>query len=201
VTPYEREFTFTTTGSNQIVALDYPGRCTLDFITIILIGGDGQPITADLFSRNFTGPVIPVFLITTANGNCMLQTNQPLAVKVGDAVVVTNSPTAGYNTTHRIVERIDDFNFVTDHTYTADAVGGSVQLQIPAQEQELYRVTTTMSDNSPLQEDIGEVFKNQDATPNRNIGVVRKIYVRLATAGTYRIALRSHESIGVGGGS
>ena len=201
MTPYEKEFSVTTVGSNQIVALSYPGRCTLDYITIILIGGG--TVTADLFSRAFASPLVavPVYLITNdGNGYCYVEMNpnSALACKVGDVVVVASSPTSGYNTSHRVLEVVDDFNIVTDQSWTADAVGGTAQVQIPSAEQELYRVFATITGASPLHANLDITFKNQDALPNRNIGVNRKLYVKLAATGTYCIAVRSHESIGTG---
>ena len=84
--------------------------------------------------------------------------------------------------------------------YTADREGSitsTAQTVVPSAEQPLFKVagvtgTGVQSVSTPF------VYANQDPPPKRNIGVPRKIYAKITTAGTYRIIIRATESVAMG---
>jgi hypothetical protein len=188
--PYEREFIVTTTGANQIVPLDYPGRCVLERIAVVAIGGG--PIGITVYNRIFDGPLMPIQLITdAADGvHCQLIVNGLLTVKVGDIIAVTGMPVPGYNVSHRVTAILNGNTVVTDQTYTANSNGGNVQLAIPDTEWFLYTVLT-LSGTGTAQVTPDEFYTNIDPVPNANTGIPRLIYFQFTNVGTYKIAIRS----------
>jgi hypothetical protein len=203
-TPYDREFIKTTTAVDEVVELDFPGRCELNRISILRVsGGD---IDAGIFNRKFVGATHAVALIEpTGNGTelriALAQDAAPLNdVKVGDLVTVAGNSNGAYNVaTHRIVA-IDDADINDPRWIDTDnggvsspGTGGTVQLDITT-EQELQRVLPDITGSGSVLEippgtgDIA-VFRNQDPVGNVNIGVKRKLYMKFADAGTYKIGL------------
>jgi hypothetical protein len=100
-----------------------------------------------------------------------------------------------------LVERDTDYLFVqTDANYVAPTQpGGTVQLAIPSDEHPLYQVGDPINGTGFAIDAVEKTFINQDPLPNRNIGVNRFIYARFARAGSYKLAIRSRESVAAGG--
>lgn len=200
-TPYDREFVKTTTGVNEIVELDFPGRCDLTRVSIVKLGGGA--ITANIFNRKFDGTPHAVKSIVEVPG-VGVRINLPKSakdfddVKVGDLLTVAGNSEAAYNAAdHRIVS-IDpsvEPRFVeTDKAFVTVGTGGTVVLAIPAAEQEVNRVIPEISGASPqfiIPTGSGDTatFVNQDPLGNVNIGVKRKLYMKLNLVDTYKIAL------------
>ena len=202
-TPYETEQTITTTGSNQIVAIPFPGRIFLDRVAVVKLGGGTVTITA--FNRAFTGPATNIKqIIADSTGDfCNLQFKLPFAVKIGDVITVTNSGISGYNTTHRVTGLPDggnNLNIVTDQAYVGYDTGNTItgQLTIPSGEQSMYTVlTATGTGNAVVTPEMPYV--NLDPLLNVNRGINRFIYINFATADTYKLAIRGRDSIGLAG--
>lgn len=214
MTPYETEQLVTIAEdehasqslgiSEDMVALDFPGRCVIDRVAVVRIGGGA--IAVDFFNRNFTSKVSPIKLITNdGNGFCQLRLFVPIAFRVGDRVMVHDTSVSAYNTSHRITARIDDQTYVTNRSFSTEAVGGNdpydgVFLDIPAAEQPLYKVMDTLSGtNNAEAVDLAKAYICMDPLPNLNTGINRKLYLRFGAAGTYKVAIRAHASIGVSG--
>jgi hypothetical protein len=203
-TPYDREFTPTTTGAEEIVALDFPGRCELTRVSIVRVGTGA--IDVDVFNRKFVGDEHAVLAITDDGDTKALITLGLDAaimddVRVGDLVTVAGSSVGGYNVAHRITAIAEDKrSFVTDQAYSADGTGGTVKLDIPVAEQELNRVLSNITGSDsvltiPPGSGDKAVYVNQDPLPNANIGVKRKIYFKFAAAATYRVAISAELSV------
>lgn len=213
MTPYDKEYTVTTSGTNEVVALNFPGRAEITRIGVVLLGG--AAFTADFFNRNFTGS--PSGVVRAANngsGKVRYTLDAYLPVKVGDVVAVAGTSVGGYNVaTQRVaaVSRLvyDDGNYRdsvlrenrvidTDAAYTADATGGTMTLGVPSAEQPLYKAYTQVAGTGSGEQVVSQQFVNQDPAPAVNTGVVRKLYVKLSATGTYKIAVRSRLGVGVG---
>ncbi len=198
MTPYETERKITTGGANEIVEIPLPGRCTITRIASVELAAAGAQ-TLTFYNRVFVGPTVAVRTITDAgDGTCLIETKGVFAVKVGDAVTVAGSSAGAYNAVQRVTEIVDEKHVITDKSYTVDATGGTVGITIPAAEQDLYKVASLTG--TGVQESLTErVFVNLDPQPNLNRGFVRKIYVKVLAAGSYKVAIRCHENIGTGG--
>jgi hypothetical protein len=199
MTPYEREFRVTAT-ENEIVALDYPGRCRLTRVAVVREGGG--TFTIDLYNRAFTDDAVTITrIIDDGQTKCRLIA-PGLAVRIGDVITVAGASVGGYNTSHRVtaVEPIWDDGtklmtrvdtVVTDQAFSAQATGGTATLAIPAAEQPLYHVCDHITGTDDEDVALDVAYMNRDPLLNRNIGVNRKIYVKFADAATYRVAIRS----------
>ena len=198
-TPYEQDFRITTTGVDEIVELDFPGRCEITKINAVRDGGGA--IALDFFSRSFTSPPQKIEHVSKViggdfDGKARLHFFAEFGVaRPGDTVAVAGNTVAGYNTDH-IVEVVSDdkLEVITDQAYTADGFGGTATLAIPTAEEELYRVLPQQTGASPLSvipSTTGDIvlYVNRDPLGNRNIGIKRKIYVKIATVDTYRISI------------
>ena len=197
MTPYESITNVTTTANNKIVAIPFPGRCSLSRIAVVRVGTGS--IAVDLYNRAFTSAAINIRNITQSLGNfCLVTLYTPLALGINDAVTIGSNGVSGYNTTHHITSKIDDTHYITDVAYTTDGVGGTLTLAIPSAERILYHVMPQLTGTDALENmpNPGIVYFNQDPLPNLNIGVNRVIYAAIATAGTYRIAIRAYENVG-----
>jgi hypothetical protein len=201
-TQYEKEI-FEVWGANEIKAIDYPGRCSLTKVSIVAIGTGA--IAADIYNRLFTGLEHDIDVITDEGGFVKITLTAEAKdlddVIVGDMLEVTNSATGAYNVaTHRITSIADDLrSCVTSESFSADALGGEVKLQIPAAEQPAYQVLPQITGTDDVLELPGTVdlirYVNKDPLGNRNIGVNRKLYLKFADASTYRVLLGSTLSV------
>lgn len=212
-TPYEKEFVVTTEDADQIVPLAFPGRCILDRIAVVRLGGGAVDLA--VYNRSFTGPVAIIDAIESdesGSPKTKLVLYSPMAVKVGDVLAVAGTDAAGYNTDHRVVAivmeqrsgdnrphapYVDAMCLITDQAYVADAKGGTARIAIPAAEQPLYLVTD-LSDTDSAEDYPYMTYVNLDPLLNVNIGVNRKIYVKFAEAATYKLVLRAREGVAVG---
>lgn len=207
MTPYEREFRVTTTGTDEIAALDYPGRCRLTRIAIVREGGGA--FTVDVYSRAFTSdPVYIARIIDNGDTRCRLVA-PGLAVAAGDVIAVASSNVLGYNTNHRVtgVDEIWDNGtkltsrletVVTDQPYTAEGVGGTATLAIPEDEQALYQVCDQIVGTDDEAVVLDAPYMNRDPLLTRNIGVNRKIYLKFADIATYRVGIAATTDVARG---
>ena len=161
----------------------------------IVITASVASATVGVFNRAFTTPTVDVLTIDDdGNGKCRLTLATPLAVNVGDLLTVAGNTVAGYNVaTHRVTwYSADDKTLITDKAYSALGTGGTVKLDIPATEQELYRVMPDMPVDSnvlvyvPTQ---GVVFFNQDPMEFHRSSPRQLLYFRFSAAGTYRVTV------------
>ena len=198
-TPYEQDFRVTTTGDDEIVALDFPGRCEITKITATREGGGD--VTLNFFNRSFGSPPQNIERITQViggdfDGNVRLHFFAEFGVaRPGDRIDVAGSSEAVYDEDHTVEAVSDDkLEVITDFTFTVESFGGTATLAIPSADGELYRVLPTQSGASPLiviPTATGDrvLYVNRDPLGNRNIGVKRKVYVRIGSEDTYRIGL------------
>lgn len=201
MTPYANETLVTTTGANQVVAVPCPSRCTIDRIAVVRVGTGA--IAADFYNRAFAGTARGLASITDdGHGKCLLTFASAFPGRVGDSVTVAGCATSGYNVSHRITAVVDPVTVVTDQSFTVRGVPAANALTgtptVPTEEQILYKVTAQLSGNDGVETTPAVVYVNRDP-PDGTGRPARLLYVKLATAATYRIALRSHESIGEGG--
>jgi hypothetical protein len=200
-TPYQNEFILPKPAAPaQTFELDWPGRCELTRIS--LLEEAAVAIDADIFNRRLisdplalatiTDNGIGQALISLGGTDLFLETE----IQVGDLLTVAGSDVGGYNVaTHRVDAISDDRRRVTSsELYTADGAGGTVQMVLTAVEA-LYRVMPNISAASPVLSfppATGDsiVFVNADPVGNVNIGVNRKLYLRInGGAGNYRLGL------------
>lgn len=181
-----------TEADDEIVALDVPGRMIIDRLIVIT---PEAASTVDVFSRAFTSAQVNLHNITSdAAGKAQLNLAAPLLVNVGDLLTVADNAETDYNVaTHRVLSvSADDKTIVTSEGYVDDGDGGTVELAIPAAEQELYRVLATQTASSNLISLIsaaGFTFHNQDPRTKHRGQIGRKIYLKLGDDGAYRITI------------
>ncbi len=203
-TPYDREFIKTTTQSDEVVELDFPGRCDLTRISLVRVGAGN--VKANIYNRKFVGATHAVIRIeavdVAAPADGVRIVLLPGAadfndVKVGDLVTVAGNSVGGYNVAQRVllIDPSTEPRFIeTDQLFTADGAGGTAKLDIPALEQELQRVIAEIDGASPrlvIPTGTGDTatYVNQDPLPNVNIGIKRKLYMKFEDAATYKIAI------------
>lgn len=199
-TPYDREFIKTTAGPDEVVELDFPGRCDLTRISLVRVGAGN--VKANVYNRKFVGATHAIIRIEdVAGGGVRIVLSDDAAdfndVKVGDLVTVAGNSVGGYNVAHRVlvIDSSTEPRFIeTDQAFTADGAGGTAKLDIPALEQELQRVIPEIDGASPqliIPTGTGDTatYVNQDPLPNVNIGIKRKLYMKFEDAATYKIAI------------
>jgi len=203
-TPYEREF-YEAWTAGEVKALDFPGRCEITKIAIVRIGTGA--IAADIYNRLFEGPTHDVFeIVDDGSGNVQINLAAGAAdlddVKVGDVLEVAGSSVGGYNVaTHRITSIAEDLrSVVTSESFTSVGTGGTVKLNIPTAEQPAYQVMPQITGTDSvltIPPGTGDrvIYVNQDPLPNVNIGVNRKLYLKMADAGTYRVLVSAGLSV------
>ena len=128
-------------------------------------------------------------------------------VKVGDQLDVSGNGEAGYNVKHRVLAIDPSVNprwVETDQTFSDVGVGGEVKLDIPTAEHPAYQVIENITDTddvfvTPAASGATAVFVNLDPLPNANIGVRRKLYVRVADAATYKMTIAASLDVSGGG--
>jgi hypothetical protein len=200
-TPYQNEFILDKAAAPaETFAVDFPGRCELTRIALLEEGG--AAIDADIFNRQLIGAVNAVSTITDdGTGQALITLSlgslfSPTEVKVGDLLTVAGATVGGYNVaTHRVLAISEDRRqAVTSEPYTADSEDGSVQMVLTAVEA-LFRVMPNIAGASPqvsFPPATGDsiIFVNADPLPNINIGINRKLYIRInGGLGTYRLGL------------
>jgi hypothetical protein len=159
--------------------------------------------SVEVFNRAFAGPVIDVIAIERAtNGKCRVFLDGDPKVKLHDPLVIEGSDVVAYNTTHRVkaIEKVaGGFRITTNRDYTVRGTGGTAQLSIVNEEEELYRVLNPQASSNnyvAYNADDGVMFENQDPRRHDGSSHERKIYLRFSSTGTYRVTLgfRSNES-------
>ena len=229
MTSYSRDFTLTLTADGSIAALDFPGRGTLERLAVANLyssapnsiyaseasegGYSPDSVVAALFNRAFTSAAIPLVSVTDVGGLCRLTLHSWLPAKVGDMITIADTSVAGYNLTQQV--RITGYNsnwvtgvhsLDTDLPYSADATGGTVMLDIPTVEQNLYLVDQIITGTDFATSEgsgLPVAYCNQDPRPAgfaagySNLGVNRKLYLRCEVAGVFRVSLVARESVGM----
>jgi hypothetical protein len=207
-TPYSNEFRVTTVGANEYVELAWPGRCELNRVSAVKEGGGS--LTFDFYNRKIIGPTLNVDEIVAGDEGgdlrILLDADQPDFddIQIDDLLTVAGASVGGYNSAvHRVVY-IDPgrrFVEVSGVGYSADSTGGTVQLDISAIEG-LYQVMAQITGTTPqvvILPGTGDkvIFVNQDPilAGARNIGIKRKLYVKIAAADTYRIGIDATLSV------
>ena len=200
-TPYQNDFLLVKAGAPaETFDLDWPGRCELTRISVM--EEDAVAIDVDFFNRKLIGGTLAIAtilddgntkcLITLAAGVVFTETE----IKVDDLITVAGSSVGGYNVaTHRVTFISEDRRqAITSVAYTADATGGTANLDLTVIEA-VYRVMPNIAGASPqlsFPPATGDavLFINSDPLGNLNIGINRKLYLRInGGAGTYRLGL------------
>lgn len=219
MTPYETDKIVTTTDPDEIVEIGIPGRCQLELI--YALNTSGGEVTFTAYNRLFTGPQVSIRGITVVDPLSspsrivVLVAPEALLVRAGDIVTIEGSggfasiaDDGGYDGDHRVlsvekstvVEDLRDgiWKIFLDSAFDGElGPVGTIKLNIPENEQTLYQVDVPAT-GTPEAELISQLaYVNRDPLGNRNIGVKRKIYIKFADAGTYRVVLRCRESIGI----
>lgn len=163
-----------------------------------------DPFTVEVFNRAFVGPTVDVVAVERAtNGKCRVFLDGDPKVKLNDPLVLDGCDVGAYNTTHRVkaIEKVaGGFRITTNRDYTVRGTGGTAQLSIVNEEEELYRVLLPQASSNnyvAYNADDGVMFENQDPRRHDGSSHERKIYLRFSVPGTYRVTLgfRSNESI------
>lgn len=203
MTPWESTFLCTTTADNQIVVVPCPGRCIIDRIGIVMIGGGS--VAANFYNRAFLSPAspTPVKSILNAYGNSgVCEFTMPLvfAVKVGDVVTVSDANQTDYNVSSRVTNVLDDKHFITDMEYVSDEYAASTQIDIPSAEQNLYIAFPPLTGTNYAEAKPSPgTYVNQDPQTNQtNRGYPMKLYVSLGSPATYRISIRARQGVAMG---
>ena len=188
-TPYEKEYFVTTSAADEVVELAYPGRCLLDRVAIVRIGGGD--IDAVLYNRSFTGPALGVIRFVSDGGTpakVVAHTSAPAALRAGD--VVTIAGTGGvYDGTARVTSLPSEKEVHLSKAFSSTVTGGTITLSIPDEEKPLYRVLE-LSGADAVEVTPEVAYVNLDPVTNINTGVPRRIYVSFADAASYKVALR-----------
>ena len=210
----EKEFDFTTENPNEVVGLDHPGRVNLKKLNVVRIGGG--PITVDMFNREFTGePVEGTFRllnpeevqryvnVNRTSGLVVFEADSPVLARIAD-VLVTTAPGTPYDGQNTRIRFVGDFKSVILLDLPEAAIPparGTVQLNIPAEEQSLSQVMPQQTGTNDLiyfpEFDGGTLsYHNRDViNPRYDIGTIRKVYLRLANPGEYKVSIGAQETI------
>ena len=208
--PYELDKYLTTTGSDEVVELDFPGRVEITKISMV----GSAAIDLDLFSRRFDsdGEDIHSIVAGTLFGggtgtHIVPRRGVFFPYKVGDSIVVAGNSVGGYNATHIVQEIIEAEDqegtkiqvLRTNQAYSADGTGGDATLAVTTAMEEAYRVVDNIAGASPQKvipaSGDNIYYINQDPRPNANIGHKRKLYARIANVGTYRLVIQAVDTI------
>src|SRR4051812_25245713 len=92
---------FTISGGG-IHAIRCPAKAWIMRMTVVEI--NGSSFESSLFNRAFSfDSAVNIHGITNdGNGKCLIEAFSPLALSVGDNVLVASTGVGGYNTTHRV---------------------------------------------------------------------------------------------------
>jgi len=157
--------------------------------------------TVEAFSRALLGPAVSVIAVEqAANGKCLVFVDADPRLRVNDPLVVDGCDVTDYNTTHRVraIEKVaGGYLLGTNRTYTSRGTGGTAQLAIVNEEEELYRVLAPLSSaNNFAAYNGGVLFENQDPRRHDGSSHERKIYLRFSSPGVYLVTLgfRSNET-------
>jgi hypothetical protein len=181
----------TTTGANEIVPLKIPHNGWL--LHLVITGDDGS---VDFWTRKFTWDD-PVDIARIRNGPggyggaAQIESKNLLPLHVGD--LVTISGTALHDGTSRVIEIISDTVVQLNAGYSSDETdAGTITLDIPDEEKELYRALDAVTVSSGLgtfTSGQGRFVLNSDPLPpSKNIRD-RVLYLQFASAGTYRVSM------------
>jgi hypothetical protein len=193
--PYEKEFLLGTTAGAEIIEISYPDRVQ---ITKIVVLGPAS-FNLDVYNRAFTSDTEDIVAITDdGNTKCSIFFLADIRgkMKVNDEITVAANSVGGYNTQHIVTSISDDGRtVVTDQAYSADGTGGTGQLDIQSTEQPLYKVMDTVAASGGVAEYFdahGVPFVNLDPEPPKRQGMhLRKLYLGVSAAGTYRATVNS----------
>lgn len=197
--------------TDELLAYELPAPSRTDLQKIIAIREESadsfsevdDAFSVEVFNRAFFGPVVNVIAVENdGNDKCRVFLDSNPKVKIGDPLSIDGCDVGAYNTTHRVrsIEKVaGGYNLVTNRDYTTRGTGGTAQLSIVNEEEELYRVLSPQSSSNNFvayNADDGVLFENQDPRRHDGSSHERKIYLRFSSPGTYRVTLgfRSNES-------
>lgn len=189
-TPYERTYRVTTTGSNEIVTLGFPGRGILWKVVVVNESGNGS-VKATGYSRAFSWPQpVGIERVVDRNGKVQVEGAGWIKLKPGDPVTVAG--TAVYDGQHRVLESIDDYTVVLTADFTSRLHDtGTLNLNVTGGERQAYLAFPQLDSGelTAVTDFTHRLYVNQDPQGLHGTGYVRKIYVELAEAGDYAITL------------
>lgn len=207
MTPYEKTTDVTVETNDDIVPIPLPGRCVISRVAIVRTG-EGGDITADFYNRAFTSDAVKIETVTNSGGKTRVQFAKPFPLRVGDRFLTSGilkdsdgSSYTEYNGAMRVTAIVRepgllDRVYVTDCDYAANGHDGTGALEIPTDEQPLYKALDQLTGTDNAEAKPEAVYHNQDPLGNLNIGVKRFIYVKFADAGDYRVSFRTYENVG-----
>lgn len=180
-------------SGSSIYEISCPNRAILTKAVVLNTAGSGTA-TFTIYNRAFTSAAIDLNSIIASDGNkTTLVSTYPdqLPFAVGDTVTVASSSVVGYNTTHVVTERIDQYKVVTDQTYTALGNGGTATLAIPAGHKPLYALAsaTAAAGVAVFDGSVWVVLANADSLPAGQSVKTNKIYLDAGASGNYRASL------------
>lgn len=204
----EAAHTVTTTEVDQIVAIGFPGRAALQKLAIVRVGGG--MIEVNLYNRDFGSPDYAGLLREPENhdltgrthippdgSKTAFESTTPVLVREGDVMQLRAPGTEYDNLSAEVLSVSANFNTVLLDTplVAGPRQRATANLAIPLTDHPLYQVLPgqTGSDSLvyfPEAEGGRIVFHNRDVqSPTYSLGVIRRIYVQFAEAGTYKVAI------------
>jgi hypothetical protein len=199
--PYTKNYTLVVAQDGDIKTLDFFSRGIISRIAVVRLGTGA--VAVDIYNRAFTSAAANIKeIVNDGNNFTKLLLWDSMLVRVGDVITVASTAVGGYNSNpptvvHRVTAILPDQalqpdgvrTIVTSVAYSADSAGGTATLAIPAAEQTLSHVTDQLTGTTTVEKDLDVSWMNNDPLPNANTGIARKIYLKFASADTYRVSL------------
>jgi hypothetical protein len=202
--PYERpNLEVVVTDESLLYELPGPSRTYLQKLLVVRDEGNesvsepgNDSFSVEAFNRAFIGPVCNILAIEQSRtGNrCVLVLDANPKVRVGDPLDIDGNSETANDGMHRVTAietSASGWRITTNRVY-ATGTGGTAQLNITGQYEELYRVLAPQAsvDNVVIfNPDSGVLFENQDPRRHDGSSHERKIYLRFSLTGTYRVTL------------
>lgn len=177
----------------SVYEISSPNRAILTKMVVINTAGTGTA-TASLYNRAFTSDAIDLTAqISSDDAKVILKSTYPvmLPFAVGDTVTVASSSVGGYNTSHIITDRIDQYSVKTNQNYSALGSGGTATLAVPAVDKNLYLIAqaTAVAGVAVFEGSSWVVLASADALPKGQSVKTNKLYLDAGASGNYRASL------------
>lgn len=180
-------------SGSAIYPISCPNRAILTKVVVLNTAGSGSA-TFILYNRAFTSSAIDLLAQKDdGNGKVLLVSSYPDALPfgVGDSVTVASSSVTGYNTTHRITARNNQYEVVTDQNYSALGSGGTATLAIPNAEKPLYKIATATASSgvAVYEASVWNAVASADPQALGQSVKTNKLYLDAGASGSYRASL------------
>lgn len=193
---YERLQYIADHGANEYAEIPFPSR---SYIERLVISGPGSGYNATVYNRLVATPtgneIAIADAIESADGTVILRPTTPLLryLRVGDNIAVTGTSSGTYDADHVITAISEDGRQITTATtFTADATGGEITLDLSVGAKKLYELLAQTAATSGVISTLPDPvwpFVNEDSEHNTYKWTGNALYILLSAAGAYQISI------------